>query len=55
MSRVGNADSKMTLDVYAQLEQRVQRDHCAGFDRLVSQGRDQLGTAWPERLAQVAA
>jgi integrase len=27
MSQVRHANSKMTLDVYAQLEQRVQRDH----------------------------
>ena len=27
MSQVGHADSKMTLDVYAQLEQRVKREH----------------------------
>jgi hypothetical protein len=39
MSQVGHADSKMTLDVYAQLEQRVQRDHGASFDRLVSGAR----------------
>jgi integrase len=42
MSQVGHADSKMTLDVYAQLEQRVQRDHGMGFDRLVRQARTQL-------------
>ncbi len=42
MSQVGHADSKMTLDVYAQLEQRVQRDHATGFDRLVRQARAQL-------------
>ncbi len=42
MSQVGHADSKMTLDVYAQLEQRVQRDHGRSFDRLVSRnGRSQ--------------
>jgi integrase len=35
MSQVGHADSKMTLDVYAQLEQRAQRDHGRAFDRLV--------------------
>jgi integrase len=35
MSQVGHADSKMTLDVYAQLEQRVKRDHGRGFDRLL--------------------
>ena len=27
MSQVGHADSKMTMDVYAQLEQRVKREH----------------------------
>jgi hypothetical protein len=35
MSQVGHADSKMTLDVYAQLEQRMKRDHGARFDALV--------------------
>jgi integrase len=35
MSQVGHADSKMTLDVYAQLEQRIQRSHGTNFDRLV--------------------
>jgi len=39
MSQVGHADSKMTLDVYAQLEQRVPRDHGRSFDRLLSQAR----------------
>jgi hypothetical protein len=29
----------MTLDAYAQLEQRIQRDHGAGFDRLVREAR----------------
>jgi integrase len=41
MSQVGHSDSKMTLDVYAQLEQRVQRDHGRSFDRLVAQARGQ--------------
>ncbi len=36
MSQIGHADSKMTLDVYAQLEQRVQRDQGRSFDRLIS-------------------
>lgn len=35
MSQVGHADSKMTLDLYAQLEQRVQRSHGTSFDRLI--------------------
>jgi hypothetical protein len=40
MSQVGHADSKMTLDVYAQLEQRAKRDHGASFDRLIRQARN---------------
>jgi DNA-directed RNA polymerase specialized sigma24 family protein len=42
MSQVGHADSKMTLDVYAQLEQRLQRSHGTEFDRLVRNAREQL-------------
>jgi integrase len=40
MSQVGHADSKMTLDVYAQLEQRAKRNHGTSFDRLVRKARD---------------
>ena len=32
MGQVGHADSKMTMDVYAQLEQRVDRSHGTAFD-----------------------
>ena len=47
MGQVGHADSKMTMDVYAQLEQRVKRQHGASFDRLVRQAREQLhGGFW---------
>jgi integrase len=42
MSQVGHADSKMTLDVYAQLEQRVQRSNGTSFDRLIRRARNQL-------------
>ena len=35
MSQVGHADSKMTLDVYAQLEQRADRTHGTSFDALI--------------------
>jgi integrase len=42
MGQVGHADSKMTLDVYAQLQQRVKRQHGAAFDRLVRRAREQL-------------
>jgi integrase len=38
MSQVGHADSKMTMDVYAQLEQRVDRSHGTNFDRLIRDG-----------------
>lgn len=39
MSQVGHADSRMTLDVYAQLAQRVDRRHGTNFDRLVEISR----------------
>jgi integrase len=43
MGQVGHADSKVTLDVYAQLQQRVKRQHGTAFDRLVRRAREQLG------------
>jgi integrase len=42
MGQVGHADSKMTMDVYAQLEQRVDRSHGESFDRLVRRAREQV-------------
>ena len=42
MGQVGHADSKMTIDVYAQLQQRVKREHGRAFDTLVRQAREQL-------------
>jgi integrase len=42
MGQVGHADSKMTMDVYAQLEQRVDRRHGTSFDRLVRLARQQV-------------
>jgi integrase len=54
MSQVGHADSKMTLDVYAQLEQRIQRDHGAGFDRLVRQARAQVNGGRPRGVVATA-
>jgi Phage integrase family len=42
MDQVGHADSKMTMDVYAQLQQRVKREHGASFDRLIGDARAQL-------------
>jgi integrase len=40
MAQVGHADSRMTMDVYAQLEQRAKRGHGESFDRLVRQERE---------------
>src|SRR4051812_21610346 len=50
MSQVGHADSKMTMDVYAQLQQRAQREHGMAFDTLVRQARERLygATGTPE-------
>jgi integrase len=42
MAQVGHADSKMTLDVYNQLQQRVKREHGASFDRLIRDARAEL-------------
>ncbi len=42
MAQVGHADSSMTMDVYAQLEQRVNRSHGKSFDRLVRKAREQV-------------
>lgn len=42
MGQVGHADSKMTMDVYAQLEQRVDRSHGTNFDRLIAKAAQQL-------------
>jgi len=42
MSQVGHADSKMTMDVYAQLEQRAKRSHGTNFDRLVRDAHSRL-------------
>jgi integrase len=42
MSQVGHADSKMTLDVYAQLEQRIKREHGVRFDALIRAAEQQL-------------
>jgi integrase len=42
MKQVGHADSKMTLEVYAQLQQRARRENGAKFDALVGNARKQL-------------
>jgi hypothetical protein len=55
MGQVGHADSKMTMDVYAQLQQRVKREHGRAFDRLVDQAREQRYGAHSEVLEPYAA
>jgi integrase len=42
MSQVGHANSSMTMDVYAQVEQRAKRSHGTSFDRLVTEAREQI-------------
>ncbi|HEX2310763.1 MAG TPA: site-specific integrase [Vicinamibacterales bacterium] len=42
MRQVGHADSKMTMDVYAQLQQRAERSHGEAFDALVRRARAPL-------------
>lgn len=42
MDQVGHSDSTMTMDVYAQLQKRVERQHGANFDRLVRKAKVQL-------------
>jgi integrase len=53
MSQVGHADSKMTMDVYAQLEQRVDRSHGESFDRLVRRAREQTAGIGPGAPTEV--
>ena len=64
MDQVGHEDSKVTLDIYAQMQKRAKRDHGAKFDKLVRDARELLqerpkvgseepigtamGTAWPK-------
>jgi integrase len=47
MSQVGHADSAMTMDVYAQLEQRAKRSHGTSFDRLLAEAREQVDSPTP--------
>lgn len=42
MRQVGHADSKMTMDVYAQLQQRADREHGQAFDALVRRAQERL-------------
>jgi hypothetical protein len=42
MAQVGDADSKMPIDVYAQLEQRGDRSHGTQFDALLRSAKDRL-------------
>ncbi len=54
MRQVGHANSKMTLDVYAQLEQRIKRDHGASLDRLISAARTRRDDARPRSLTRLS-
>jgi hypothetical protein len=50
LSQVGHADSKMTLDVYAQLQQRADRSHGTSFDALLRKASGQRRTLIGPRL-----
>ncbi len=51
MSQVGHADSKMTMDVYAQLEQRAERHHGTNFDQLLHRASTNLTTLTNDRAS----
>ncbi len=51
MSQVGHTDRNMTVNVYAQLEQRIHRDHGESFDQLVTSAAAQAGPQTTARLA----
>jgi integrase len=55
MSQVGHADSAMTMDVYAQLEQRAKRSHGANFDRLLAEAGEQIRAPAPAEPVAAAA
>ena len=55
MSQVGHADSKMTMDVYAQLEQRADRTHGTNFDQLITAARSNLAAHGPTAREKVPA
>ncbi len=40
---VATADSKMTMDLYAQLEQRIERRHATAFDALIDKAPRSAG------------
>lgn len=44
MSQVGHANSAMTMDVYAQVEQRAKRSHGTSFDHLLAEAHKQVKT-----------
>lgn len=48
MGQVGHADSKMTMDVYAQLEQRMERSHGTNFDQLVREAAELVPAGWQD-------
>jgi integrase len=55
MSQVGHADSKMTMDVYAQLQQRVDREHARAFGALLrhsARAKKKALLAGPLRVAR---
>jgi hypothetical protein len=50
MNQVGHANAAVTMDVYAQLEQRVDRRHGTAFDALLRKAKGRRANAdWATR------
>lgn len=50
MGQVGHSDSRMTMEVYAQLSHRARREHGVNLDRLILQAQSQLVASRAEPL-----
>jgi integrase len=40
MGQVGHADSKMTMDVYTHLQQRLKREHSEAFEAMIREAEE---------------
>ena len=51
--QVGHADTHMTMDVYAQLQQRTERQHGEAFDRLAGTRASGSTARWRTRMTRM--
>lgn len=54
MGQVGHSDSRMTMEVYAQLSHRIRREHGMNLDRLILRARRQSLASRPEPLGRTS-